>query len=85
MLDRFSAVANSSVGGDQRPIDFALALYFSIVTLSTIGYGDITPMTNTARLIVMGEIIVGVVLMLLAFSEIAAYDPDARERDKDSY
>jgi len=82
VLDRFSGAANFSVGGDQRPIDFALALYFSFVTLSTIGYGDITPVTNVARLIVMGEIIFGVVLMLFAFSEIAAYDPDAPERDK---
>ena len=27
--------------------------YFSIVTLSTVGYGDITPRTKTARMLVM--------------------------------
>jgi len=80
VLDRFSGVANFTVGGEARVLNFAEAMYFSFVTLSTIGYGDITPLTHVARVIVVGEVIFGVVLMLFAFAEIAAYDPDAQER-----
>jgi hypothetical protein len=80
VLDRFSGVANFSVGGEARAMNFPEAMYFSFVTLSTIGYGDITPLSQVARLIVVGEIIFGVVLMLFAFAEIAAYDPNAQER-----
>jgi len=80
VLDRFSGIANFSVGGDARAMNFAEAIYFSFVTLSTIGYGDITPLSHVARVIVVGEVVFGVVLMLFAFAEIAAYDPDAQER-----
>jgi hypothetical protein len=81
VLDRFSGVANFSVGGEARAMNFAEAVYFSFVTLSTIGYGDITPLTHVARVIVVGEVVFGVVLMLFAFAEIAAYDPDAQSRE----
>ena len=33
------------------PVDFIDALYFSTVSLSTTGYGDITPATDQARLV----------------------------------
>lgn len=32
-------------------------LYFSVVTFSTVGYGDITPATQTARMVVMTQIL----------------------------
>lgn len=34
-----------------EPLDLLAALYYSAVTLSTTGYGDIVPVTDTARLI----------------------------------
>ena len=44
------------------------ALYFSAVTLSTVGYGDIVPASNVARMLAMLEAMVGVfyVAMLMA-------------------
>lgn len=75
ILDSFSAAPNFSMGSAGARLDFADALYFSIVTLSTIGYGDITPTSGIARLIVGAEILFGVVLLLFAFAEIAAYEP----------
>ena len=33
------------------PVDFVDALYFATVSLSTTGYGDITPATDAARLV----------------------------------
>jgi voltage-gated potassium channel len=34
-----------------RPMGFSDVLYFTVVSLTTVGYGDITPVTETARLI----------------------------------
>ncbi len=35
----------------ENPLSFLDALYYSAVTLSTTGYGDITPLTPSARLL----------------------------------
>ena len=41
------------------------ALYFSIVTLSTLGYGDIAPLTDTGRLLAALEVLAGFMLVVL--------------------
>ena len=38
-------------GGYSEDLTFIDALYYSAVTLSTTGYGDITPVTQSARVI----------------------------------
>lgn len=38
-----------------EPIDFEKAIYFSIVSFHTIGYGDIYPLTTSGRIILMTE------------------------------
>ena len=45
--------------------NFADAAYFSYVTLTTLGYGDITPVTPVARFLVYMEAIVGVFYMAI--------------------
>ncbi len=39
---------------------YTISLYWSITTLTTVGYGDITPTTNLARLYTMGVMLIGV-------------------------
>ena len=45
--------------------NFADAAYFSFVTLTTLGYGDISPVTPIARFLVYMEAIVGVFYMAI--------------------
>ena len=40
------------------------SLYFSVITLTTIGYGDFSPKTYLGKLFTMGYIIIGVSLIL---------------------
>ncbi|MHB9130698.1 MAG: potassium channel family protein [Armatimonadota bacterium] len=47
-LDRAGLRDNANPG---QPIDFLAVVYYAVVTLTTVGYGDITPVTDTARLI----------------------------------
>ena len=44
------------------------ALYFTIVTISTVGYGDITPVTGLGRIFVMLLIIFGLSIFLSALT-----------------
>ncbi len=47
------------------------ALYFSIVTMSTVGYGDITPKTMDARFFAMSVIVLGLTLFATSVTAIA--------------
>lgn len=46
------------------PLDKLDAVYFSVVTVATVGYGDITPITPTAKWLVTAEIVSGVLLLV---------------------
>lgn len=71
-LDRFSADPNFLVGGVAREISFGEALYLSVVTLSTVGYGDLSAISPIARVAVAGEIFLGVLLLLFGVQAILA-------------
>jgi len=49
---------------------FTDALYFSVITLSTIGYGDIVPVAPMARVLASIQSVAGMLLLLFGFSEI---------------
>jgi voltage-gated potassium channel len=51
--------------------DATTALYFSIVSMSTVGYGDITPHTGTARLFTASIIIRGITIFAPSIRAIA--------------
>ncbi|MGE4482385.1 voltage-gated potassium channel protein [Acidocella sp.] len=46
------------------------AAYFTIVTMSTVGYGDIAPKTDEARLFVMSLIIVGITVFATSITAV---------------
>jgi len=73
LLDRLSDAALFRVGAAARDITFPEALYFSVVTMSTVGYGDITPAADAVRAIVAIQIVWGVLLFLFGFYEITTY------------
>lgn len=59
------------------------SLYFSTVTLTTIGYGDLHPTTDFSRLFTVFYIIFGVVTVIGAVSVIGAWRVD-RKADRRS-
>lgn len=48
-------------------------VYFSLITSSTVGYGDITPRSVAAKLTVMTQIIVSMFYILMLFSSAVSY------------
>ena len=70
----FSVVYLSMSHGNARifsqSLDHTRALYFTITVFSTVGFGDITPRTDSARLVVAAQMlldlaIIGVVVRLI--------------------
>lgn len=43
------------------------AVYFSLITLTTVGFGDYVPAGNTARVLVVWQVVTGLLLLLGAF------------------
>ncbi len=85
IIDRFVPGPHFKILGEDRAVAFADAIYFSVVTLSTVGYGDILPASEPVKLIALVEVIFGVTLLLVGFSEIMSYsrEIEARRRGKD--
>ena len=79
IIDRFSGDVHFAIQGVTRDLTFPEAVYFSIITLSTVGYGDITPASNVVRVVVAVQIVCGVMLLLFGFYEINSY---AREHER---
>lgn len=52
------------------PLPFPDALYFSLVTQATVGYGDVTPHDDGIRLLASVQVVAGQVLLLFGFAEI---------------
>lgn len=65
--------------------NFFTALYFSVVTITTLGYGDILPVSNLALVTVSAECILGIITIgffLNAISVKISENASAREKAK---
>lgn len=56
-------LGRSSPASFTEPLSRTAALYFTMTTFSTVGYGDIAPRTDTARIIVMVQMTFDLVLI----------------------
>ncbi len=79
IVSRFSALHHFRIEGEYRALTFFESLYFSVVTLATVGYDDIVPASNIVRMLAAFEVIVGVMLILFGVSELLEY-ADERQR-----
>lgn len=61
-------------------LDFFDSIYFSMITITTVGYGDIVPKSSIARLLVMAEVMIGLSYVVFIFSLIGRF----AQMDKDS-
>lgn len=69
-----------------HPLSQFEAYYFSFITLSTVGYGDITPRSHGARSLAMLEAMTGTLYMAVLISRLVALyssQPPAEVKGKD--
>ncbi len=79
IISRSSAYHHFRIGDEYRSLTYFESLYFSVITLATVGYGDIVPSSNLVRMLAAIEVIVGVLLILFGVSELLEY---AHERQR---
>lgn len=82
ILDRFTLAHQFLVRGTLEEIAFSDALYFSIIAMSTVGFGDILPNSDAVEVLVAVQIVCGVLLLLFGFSEIISYARDRRRDER---
>jgi len=56
-------ISHLDAGAFTEPLTHSSALYFTIVTFGTVGFGDITPHSDLARLLVSAQIIIDFVFI----------------------
>ena len=70
IADLSMPVPQFSLHGSLARISFVDALYYSAVTITTLGIGDITPASMLVRALTALEVVSGVLMLLFGFSEI---------------
>jgi hypothetical protein len=66
----YVVMARLSASSFGQPLNHTDALYFAVTVFSTVGFGDITPKTGTARLVVTAQMISDLVILGLAIQVI---------------
>lgn len=74
MLLMYAAFGAYYLGADFKPpiTDLVTALYYSMVTMSTVGYGDITPQTPETKLFTVSVIVLGVAVFATSLTAVIA-------------
>jgi len=55
------------------------SLYFSVITLTTVGYGDFSPTTNAGKVFTMVYVLIGIGIFVALVTEIGSHLVDARK------
>jgi voltage-gated potassium channel len=82
ILSQYTSDAHFAVDGVPRALTFSESIYFSIVSISTVGYGDIVPHSSLARVLASIEIVCGFMLLLFGVSELLEYTREHREQGR---
>lgn len=74
MLLVYATFGSYYLGAQYKPAisDLATALYYSMVTMSTVGYGDIVPLTAEAKLFTVSIIVLGVAVFATSLTAVIA-------------
>jgi len=76
-------IYNAEHGANPNIPDMATAFYFGLTTLTTVGYGDIVPVTPQGRVVVSAAILVGIAVIPVQLTQLAE-SLLARQRELDS-
>ncbi len=78
ILSQYSPDLHFRVANVGRTLTYSEAIHLSITTISTVGYGDIVPSSNAARVLTTIEVVCGVLLLLFGVSELLEYTREHR-------
>ena len=79
IADLTTPVPQFTLHGTPYRVRFADTLYYSVVTITTVGFGDLSPTTLLTRALTGMEVVCGILMLLFGFSEIMRNaGPDSR-------
>jgi hypothetical protein len=67
-----TAFAFNTATGTKESMERFNAFYFSFITLSTVGYGDITPVSKVARMLAATEAMTGLLYVAVLIARLVA-------------
>jgi hypothetical protein len=73
-------IPNPAVSSDPQSSMFPVLVYFSLTTLTTIGYGDITPLSLQARYVAIAEGVTGQFYIAILVAQLVAMRMSGSER-----
>jgi voltage-gated potassium channel len=79
IADLTTTIPQFHIQGHPGRIGFVEALYFSVATITTLGFGDIAPAAPLVRALTAAEVVSGILMLLFGFSEIMrSAEPESR-------
>ena len=94
----YKHLSSVSLHGFDQPLSTSDAIYFSVITLATVGYGDIHPTSPVAKWVCVSEVVLGLMMLVIALNatmtfwlqdakkeELASWRKDLSERAKAKY
>ena len=70
-----------NTGGDMQSMNGFNGIYFSFITLSTVGYGDITPVSRTARWLAAMEAMTGLLYVAVLIARLVSLYSKTKSND----
>ncbi len=70
IADLTTPVPQFTLHGTPYQVRFVDTLYYSVVTITTVGYGDLSPTTLLVRALTGMEVVCGILMLLFGFNEI---------------
>ncbi|MGE0415194.1 MAG: potassium channel family protein [Acetobacteraceae bacterium] len=86
IADMVTIAPQFTIHGTLERISFVDGLYYSVVTISTLGFGDISPASMLTRALTGIEVVCGVLMLLFGFSEVMRNaGPDSHLHERRSF
>jgi voltage-gated potassium channel len=79
----YSVISNGRPDSFSEPLSRTDALYFTVTVFATVGFGDIAPRTDVARIVTMAQMIVGLIAVGLLGKIVFAAMQKALRRQED--
>jgi voltage-gated potassium channel len=76
----FMSAVDQNAFSSARTLSLIDGMYFSVVTAATVGYGDIVPVSNPARIGVIIEIILSLLYVVFLFSVASSYGRESNKK-----
>jgi voltage-gated potassium channel len=80
----YLVMASISADSFNQPLTHTDALYFTVTVFATVGFGDIVPKTETARLIVTGQMVADLVIIGIGAKIVLGAVTRGRQRQPES-